>query len=157
MGSHQSKRKFDTILQLDFLPSLPDPSPRLLDLIEKSNSNTTKLAFKSAKLKLMKKRKMNGFMAFRSYYSSLLRSLDCQRELLSTLATLWKEEYGKNVWRFYAVQYNEHGGEEAFSTWLNRRLKGGRITRAPTLVHKKYEGLLYENVEDVFIEKESLN
>lgn len=149
-----------SVLQATKLPEIPLPSSRLQNLLcqyqfddiseKKKPHRAKKITTKSNE----RKRRMNGFIAFRSFYSKTIRGTSHQKELSSKLAVIWKNEPHHQTWNCYALQYNATGGEETFVEWLNRNLgfESG-VEDEKTL--KIYKNDMLKNVEDVFLETRS--
>lgn len=125
------KRKVDGVnpvksekVAIPHLPPLPNPSNNIknillsinnLDHIERERpivlraiNSTTKRLFA----------KIDGFIAFRSFYAKSIKNIHYQRLLSSLLSTAWKSEVTKDVWRTYAIFYNASERKSDFVNWL---------------------------------------
>lgn len=143
------------VLRLGELPKLPRESENLQAILRRFDcvpcSHVPKLT--KQKNRKMLKRRLNGFIAFRSFYSRRVNSSLMQKELSSLLGQVWKREPNRSVWICYALQYNETGGEENFIDWLYRNLGLASTTRNPRKqISRACKSHGLENVEDVFLE-----
>lgn len=132
------------------LPSLPFPSTDLQDVLVKYNQmndggsyvdslfNPLSIKKKSRRCKLRsnKTKCLNGFLAFRSFYSRSIFNVDHQRQLSSLLGKLWRKEPNQEVWNRYAIEYNNQASNQDFVGWLCMAL-----------------GLQLRNIEFPFINK----
>ncbi|CCE85849.1 Piso0_005485 [Millerozyma farinosa CBS 7064] len=136
------KLSSSSILFLTELPSLPSPSLELknillnfssanhdfdndewdffgLGLDSKGHKKTTSRRYKP---KGRRTRSLNGFMAFRSFYSRSISNVEHQRQLSSLLGSLWQTEPNKNIWNRYAIEYNTRATNQDFVEWLCKAL-----------------------------------
>ncbi|KAG7805696.1 hypothetical protein KL921_005399 [Ogataea angusta] len=120
-------------LNLSFLtnlPQIPTTSPSLKRLLSEYGSKdngsdrSNKVARKKpTRHKVQKGRKrLNGFMAFRSFYSRNITNYNSQKALSQALAHAWNREKHQQVWSLYATQYNHSKSMEPFSKWLDLKL-----------------------------------
>lgn len=147
-----------TVLQATRLPDIPLPSSRLQNLLcqyQFDDIHANKKASRSKKNRAgtdqKRKRRMNGFIAFRSFYSKTIKGTSHQKELSSKLAAIWKDEPSHQTWNCYALQYNATGGEETFVNWLNRKLGFENAVEVDDTL-RIYKNHTLKNVEDVFLE-----
>lgn len=97
-------------------------------------------------------RRLNGFMAFRIFYSRAAKDSASQTKLSSLLAKAWKEDPHKHVWSTYASLYNETGGNDPFIGWLQKALGDSNyINPKKRLVRKTSTKVFLNNIEDVFL------
>ncbi|CUM68277.1 uncharacterized protein PRCAT00005999001 [Priceomyces carsonii] len=125
----------EQIFSLSEIPFLPIPSDDLKSLllefnninvpVSLGNETITKRANRRASrhLKNMKIKKINGFIAFRSFYSRLITNPDHQRQLSVLLGKLWVNEPNRATWNRYAIEYNallgnSRGQYKPFVEWL---------------------------------------
>ncbi|CCE86960.1 Piso0_005485 [Millerozyma farinosa CBS 7064] len=136
------KLSSSSILFLTELPSLPSPSLELKNILlnfssannefdndewdffglgsdNKSPKKTTPRRYKP---KARRTRNLNGFMAFRSFYSRSISNVEHQRQLSSLLGSLWQTEPNKNIWNRYAIEYNTRATNQDFVEWLCKAL-----------------------------------
>ncbi|OBA22190.1 hypothetical protein METBIDRAFT_40341 [Metschnikowia bicuspidata var. bicuspidata NRRL YB-4993] len=152
-----SQKATYSVLQSRALPQIPIPSSSLQDLLCKYLFNEVDTNKKLSRIKQgtryndTKKRRINGFIAFRSFYSKTIKGTSHQKELSSKLAAIWKTEPNHQTWNSYALQYNATGGNESFVSWLNRKL-GFDTNIEAKKTFKSYKNLTLKNVEDVFFE-----
>nr|AZQ56645.1 MAT alpha 1 protein [Suhomyces anneliseae] len=125
--SYDVDHKFKEGLICQNMPAIPSPSPQLKELLLKFNSlnDTTQKkqnnlqGSKSQRKSISKKRNINGFIAFRTFYSKSVFNPKHQRSLSSELAKLWKTEPSKTQWNLYARVYNSRDDKELqFVEWL---------------------------------------
>lgn len=106
------------------LPPLPIPSPALRQLLLKFNGNSSKsrVSIKKAKSrtpKLRKKKKViNAFIAFKSFYSKCIGGIKRQRRITTLLAEIWEKDIDKQIWKRYAFEYNKSDRDDNFIDWL---------------------------------------
>lgn len=102
-----------------------------------------------------KKTKMNGFIAFRTYYSNIGQSYEDQSKLSKELATIWKEDDSlQKVWEKFAEEYNVCGNDMPFLNWfeLNKtKLKPKEndvITQKTNISHLIVEDIYPANIDE---------
>lgn len=95
------------------LPDIPEPPNELKCLLEKlkDNENTSKKRRQTRKptnrtVTKQPKTKLNGFMAYRTYFSQEIYSIKDQRELSSCLGKSWATDKSQLIWQRYATEYN---------------------------------------------------
>lgn len=138
------------------IPTIPAPSPHLSKILADCNSlhqasNLSRVfLLKKSKSRNKKKRRINGFIAFRSFYSKSIKGASTQRELSTKLSTAWRAEPNRHIWKCYALQYNAAGGEEDFISWLLRNLGISNEKPVQTILRTSQNKVL-NNVEDVFL------
>lgn len=111
------------------LPQVPHPSDELrvildkfcgedmfLDACGKILTDTHKKL--GRKCKPRKNKRINGFMAFRSFYCRSIFNVEHQRQLSTLLGNVWKNEPNKAVWNRYAIEYNTQLPDADFVDWL---------------------------------------
>ncbi|KAG7691331.1 hypothetical protein KL930_005382 [Ogataea haglerorum] len=120
-------------LNLSFLtnlPQIPTTSPSLERLLSEyeAMTNGNERSTKIARKKSMKhraqnnKKRLNGFMAFRAFYSRNIANYNSQKSLSQVLANAWNREKHQQIWSLYAIQYNNSKSKERFSVWLEMKL-----------------------------------
>lgn len=164
-------RKLQHVFSSTDIPDLPIPSSSLKKLLFEFNNlaqdeNIIKhpsLARK--KTKTLISYKINGFIAFRSFYAKSIPNPVYQRKLSRSLADIWSEEENKEVWERYSQMYKvskAYLNNKTFVEWLCERLKldhdrkcNVAISRmAPTnhTVTKSWEFVSRHNVvEDIYL------
>lgn len=148
------------ILQVTKIPQLPEPSMHLKQVLDELHTGAPlKLRLQVEKVLKQKRRKrkgsqrrsINGFIAFRTYYSKWLRNATLQQELSCQLGKVWENEPSREIWECYAYQYNETGGDESFIDWLYIKL--GLITAEKKSTRSQAcKSYIFKNVEDVFVD-----
>lgn len=81
-------------------------------------------------------KRINAFIAFRSYYSRQVNDYDEQISISRFLSVAWKNE-NKELWRSYALLYNSSNSNIPFVDWL--QTKGPKIR----IVHQQSRSPLY--------------
>lgn len=157
------KRNLKTMMESDdtFIPSTKElkskkNNPKTIienDDISSPKTKKSKLKEKNPETRL----KLNGFIAFRTFYCKYIHNPEHQRQLSSYLGYLWDEEPGKEVWVSYACAYNGSKSNKGFFEWLcsNLGLKPkdlDLIDKRKELVTKKYE-IPGNKIEDIYIAK----
>lgn len=145
------------VLAFNNIPAMPAASTELEQLLRSFGTSTT--AFRKSKNFLKrnrgpharKKRKVNGFIAFRAFYSRSIPGTARQRDLSSKLAQIWKSEPNSHIWNLYAIHYNATGGNKLFLAWLDESLGFNREGRTTSVTLLVYQGQLRNRVEDVFL------
>ncbi|AEY98440.1 FAFR751W-Xp [Eremothecium gossypii FDAG1] len=111
---------------------IPDPPKELLKYINTQNiptnnknqqSNQILMGLFKNELKSggKKKKKINEFMAFRSYYSRFFKGIIPQLELSGILAQVWHEYPDmKRTWEMFAEHYNIEQPNLSFPIWLEK-------------------------------------
>lgn len=156
MSQDSSNIKFFSVLKLNDLPPLPSPSKWLQEIL--TSINFADPMYHPCKLKSRyenrkRKSKINGFIAFRSFYSRAIKSPKPQQEISASLAVAWKLEPNRKVWNYYALLYNETAKDEEFLYWLYRSL--GIIDDASCSVKqisKVNDTYFLSKIEDVFLQ-----
>lgn len=145
-----------SVLQTRRLPEIPLPSSYLQNLLcqyqcdDGTERRKTRKSRQRTNSKInLRKRRINGFIAFRSFYSRTIKGTFNQKELSSKLAAIWKDEPHHLTWNSYALQYNATGGDENFVDWLNMKL-GFVSNTGDDTKFKTCKNRLFRNVEDVF-------
>lgn len=134
LKSHGKKEKIgiksrsEQIFSLTKLPILPCPSTELTEILFQFNDlnfyaqNYHNVKKQKAGNPKKKFRSINGFIAFRSFYSRLVANPEHQRKLSIMLGKLWSQEPSRQIWNRYASEYNmtchKHDNKVAFVDWL---------------------------------------
>ena len=133
----QRKVKSMQVVFFTELPSLPTPSIDLQEILIRFNQATRncagdsswgsqlfdmKVPTRKSRIRCKKTRCLNGFMAFRSFYSRSIYNVEHQRELSTLLGKLWKNEPNKAIWNRYAIEYNSQAINQDFVDWLFKAL-----------------------------------
>lgn len=133
----QRKVKSMQVVFFTELPSLPTPSIDLQDILVRFNQTRgnyiddsswgsqifdMKMSTRKSRIRCKKTRCLNGFMAFRSFYSRSISNVEHQRELSTLLGKLWKDEPNREIWNRYAIEYNSQAINQDFVDWLFRAL-----------------------------------
>ena len=97
MSQDSSNIKFFSVLKLNDLPPLPSPSKWLQEIL--TSINFADPMYHPCKLKSRyenrkRKSKINGFIAFRSFYSRAIKIPKPQQEISASLAVAWGLEAG---------------------------------------------------------------
>nr|QFP92358.1 silenced mating-type protein ALPHA1 [Ogataea thermomethanolica (nom. inval.)]QGW56840.1 mating-type protein ALPHA1 [Ogataea thermomethanolica (nom. inval.)] len=113
------------ILILSDLPEIPVAShflTKALATFAIPNSlktrSTPKVAKQALKKHLSKKKRLNGFLAFRSFYSHNVLGYHNQKVLSRVLAQAWGKEPHQIIWSRYALEYNHSNTKLSFHEWL---------------------------------------
>lgn len=138
------------------IPALPEPSETIINSLAECDASMDdidlfKPSNRSKRRKAVKRRRLNGFIAFRSYYSRAAKSHSSQRKLSSLLAKVWKEEANKHVWSTYASVYNETGGNDDFILWLEKNLEQNEKDSTRSFTQKRKHHAFINDIEDVFL------
>lgn len=75
--------------------------------------------------------RINGFTAFKSYYSQNITSV-CQGTISSKLSKVWQIEKNQDVWDNYARHYRRYQRKEPFCVWLLRATQNNSIDKQKT-------------------------
>lgn len=117
---------------IEILPPIPDESPDLLKALDYLES-LQRVAGKKPKPRKRKKKqttskasRLNGFTAFKSFYSRDVYSV-CQGVISSTLSKVWQTEKNQNVWDNYARHFRRYQRREHFCEWLVKATKSGNM------------------------------
>ncbi|KAG7885287.1 hypothetical protein KL936_005417, partial [Ogataea polymorpha] len=147
---------------LTHLPQIPTTSPLLKRLlteygaIDNGKDSLNKVApKKSSRHRVQKeKKRLNGFMAFRSFYSRNIANYNSQKALSQDLADAWNREKHQQIWSLYAIQYNHSKSKEPFSRWLEMKLskKLGKFNSDDPTTRREINVMSHIVVEDVFQE-----
>lgn len=128
----QRKVKSMQVVFFTELPSLPTPSMDLQEILVSFNHVkgngvdealwdsvfNTRMSTRKNRHRCKKRRCLNGFMAFRSFYSRSISNVEHQRQLSKLLGKLWKNEPNKAIWNRYAIEYNSQAVNQDFVDWL---------------------------------------
>nr|AZQ56639.1 MAT alpha 1 protein [Suhomyces atakaporum] len=156
------------------LPPIPNPSERLRLLLltyNALNNPPNKEVLGCAKDIMAprvrnKKRygKINGFIAFRTFYCKSVLNSNHQRSLSKHLAEIWRTEQQKNQWKLYAAVYNlRERTDIPFVEWLCKCLNIGEdlstSSISPKLIVTESQGSFLSSastksvIEDLFLVK----
>nr|AZQ56685.1 MAT alpha 1 protein [Suhomyces emberorum] len=113
------------------MPPIPVPSEELKKLLIQFNTlNEPSILlndFKRVKTKgkqITNFGKINGFIAFRSFYCKNIKNSVHQILLSSELANIWRDEINKKTWSLYAYLYNVRDDKSIpFVIWLCETLR----------------------------------
>lgn len=144
------------IFQTQVLPELPEPSEYIKDILAACKTRIKAEPLQSNKRSRRKantRRRLNGFIAFRAFYSRTVRDSQLQKHLSSLLGKAWKAEINRNVWEIYATLYNETGGDESFLNWLLSRLNLSNPTSVLVASRDKMvcRKTVHSKVEDIYL------
>lgn len=81
--------------------------------------------------KMNKVSKINGYTAFKSYYSRHVSNV-CQGMVTSMLSKVWLKYDHQDIWDTYARHYRRYKRTEAFSEWLDRNTRAEETLCMPT-------------------------
>ncbi|KAH3666367.1 hypothetical protein OGAPHI_003546 [Ogataea philodendri] len=119
------------ILFVSDFPRIPAESPYLQSLLKTYVQTQSKSCVRTKRRKnsdgnrlrnSKSRRGINGFMAFRSYYSRRVSNYHAQKLLSRALAKAWIFEKNQDIWSRYAIEYNHSHSETSFSEWLQNIL-----------------------------------
>ncbi|QPG74397.1 hypothetical protein FOA43_001725 [Brettanomyces nanus] len=145
------KTSFPSVAVRDF----PDPPSKLKTLLEKYKRNTSmstkvKKPWNIVRSRNTKKQTMNGFTAFRSFYSRNIRAYKSQIDLSQRMAKIWNEDKKLQLlWCGYVEEYKSSNTCEAFTFWLD--LKKNALSsdlQSPTISQTNEMSHFF--VEDVY-------
>lgn len=141
---------YDTYYTTTF-PPLPKPSQELKQVLITFNefSKTIPNSKKSTKIKKFKK--INGFFAFRSFYSRFIKGSELQRRLSKELGVLWKKEVCKDVWVRYAYEYSKLEPQKGFVEWLCERLNIQSKKLSIMSINSKITRNEKEGIDDIIL------
>ncbi|ODV65275.1 hypothetical protein HYPBUDRAFT_154089 [Hyphopichia burtonii NRRL Y-1933] len=140
-------------LQADKLPDLPTPPSKLQNILiefNRLNEDSLRSVKKKSRPK-NSKRTINGFFAFRTFYSKSIFKPDHQRQLSSLLAEAWREEKKKSIWDKYAVVYRLQAPDIGFFDWLCANLNLETSTNKPEVNSPEMKKHSLGRVEDLFL------
>lgn len=113
--------------ELPLIPELSEDLRVLMVEFDLLNSVDSRLHQNRRKKPIRMLKKINAFIAYRSFYTTSVVNPKHQTELSKQLAATWKTEHRKDVWRLYATLYNEAvaRGEVVinFVQWLRESLE----------------------------------
>lgn len=151
-----------TIFQATKVPPLPKPSIPLKQVLDTlhigipSKGKAKRGPKPKKKKRETQRRVINGFIAYRTFYSRSLQDATLQKELSRQLGKLWENEPDRKTWDCYASQYNATGGNDSFIDWLYLKLGLSSVHKSPlrkqTTRKQICRGYASRNVEDVFID-----
>lgn len=147
-------------------PSLLEPSVNLKALLQKYSMDNSSNIKKNDPIIHAKQRRsaaknqrtssetlLNGFTAFRAYYSKNTRSYREQIELSQQLAKIWKVETQlHDLWSRYVNEYKVSGTSDSFVEWMKGAKSNKKIFsfNVEKRAHFKVSPFLFLVVEDVF-------
>lgn len=99
----------------EFVSPIPSPIESLRKFLNYVAHPKKKRRRKS---KQTRTRKLNGFMAFKSYYSQFNQSQLRMLEFNKKLYTIWQSYEHRGIWERYARQYNLRERNVTFLQWL---------------------------------------
>lgn len=110
-----------THTSLPKIPATTDELDMILTTFKSLNRDNTQ---EKTRRLISKFKKINGFIAFRSFYTKSIRNPKSQRLLSRSLGQIWDHYPNKKVWNRYAQEYNETAEEQdkTFVEWLSTRL-----------------------------------
>ncbi|ODV57904.1 uncharacterized protein ASCRUDRAFT_165243 [Ascoidea rubescens DSM 1968] len=119
-NSEKSTNAFTNVYSFSPHPPIPNPSKELsIYLSTLKSSEKNHYLHRQNKFERYSKRRLNGFMAFRSYYSKKIIGVAKQREISTVLAKFWKIENHQDTWKTLALVYNSQKRNISFTDWLN--------------------------------------
>lgn len=135
---------------------IPEASESLKHALAECNASMDevdrfKVSKRSEYRRVKGNRRLNGFMAFRIYYSRAAKDSASQKKLSALLAKAWKNDNNKHIWSTYASMYNETGGEDAFIFWLEKSLSTHGKTKQTQITRKTPPNVFINGVEDIFL------
>lgn len=141
----------------EIMPAIPSPSSELLKVLEelhKLQSSTHKKRTRSRRRKSNthnsgKISRINGFTAFKSYYSRSITSV-CQGVISSRLSKVWQIEKNQDIWDNYARHYRRYKRTELFCDWLLRATQNTSVAKPKSSTSKSSNE---EVVKDFIIEE----
>lgn len=147
---------------LSSFPQLPTESVVVLQSLDKLKQKSLTYKRTKPKRQYSSNRKkartsLNGFMAYRAYYSKDVDIPILQIELSRLLASCWKKTKNQKVWNRYAQEFNASSKSLPFLEWLNEALRDSKkedvmIVKEKSWSQKsKISNLV---VEDVFYTKQ---
>lgn len=106
----------------EILPPIPEPSPdllRALEILRKLHHSCLSKQKRKRKpqQRIPKVSRMNGFTAFKSFYSCNLSAVG-QGTLSSVLSKVWTIDKNQHVWDLYANLFRRYKRSETFPEWL---------------------------------------
>lgn len=93
---------------------------------------------------------LNGFTAFRSFYSKFAKDYSKQIELSHRLTEIWREEVEiHDTWDRIALNYRQETQNLSFSAWMYYKEKG----ESEQNENEDSKGKVVPRVEDIFIDR----
>lgn len=131
-------------------PSIPHPPPELIRALNELQSLHISALKKQKRLRKRKPTlsnfgkvsKINGFTAFKSYYSKNTSAVG-QGVLSSVLSKVWTRYKHQDVWDTYAELYRRYQRKEPFYTWLQRATFRETIPQGEEIFQPK---ILYQDM-----------
>lgn len=143
-----------SVIHLQNLPHIPQPSEELRRILRSCEGALSAPEIEKRKFRKRKgKGKLNGFIAFRAFYTKAIKDPKLQIQLSQILSKVWENEPNRSIWNCYALRYNETANGEEFMHWLYRNL--GLIKDSGIHSHqvsRACKSHILSNVEDVFLE-----
>ncbi|AMD19463.1 HCL580Wp [Eremothecium sinecaudum] len=141
---------------------IPDPPKKLLNYLKIRRNDNINLKCTQGKLANVKevahspkkRKKINEFMAYRSYYSRFSNGLIPQLELSRILADLWHENPEiKRTWELFSEQYNIEQPNKSFPDWLEEKYSAHYVLQEKQEVKE----LRKSNIQQPYVEDLYLN
>lgn len=113
---------------VEILPPIPPRSRYLNRTLEELSKLHTASSGKGRSSKIRRRKpsylankisRINGFTAFKSYYSRFAPAV-CQGIVSSALSKVWQRDSHQNVWDSYARHYRQYQRSEGFCDWLDK-------------------------------------
>lgn len=121
-------KTFQNSFYFNSLPKIPKCYKQLEELLLEFNKKIGIIRTmstsqkKSNSRKKVFKRRLNGFIAYRSYYSKNIHDSSLQIEVSKRLAIVWKNDPSANIWKRYAFEYNKSNENISFLSWLDNNV-----------------------------------
>ncbi|ODV95197.1 hypothetical protein PACTADRAFT_33775 [Pachysolen tannophilus NRRL Y-2460] len=128
-AKNQAREYFFSFSSLPPLPKIPDNLKDKLEVYASKYVTKEKGKIHQSKVAKKMKKKMNGFMAYRSFYTKNINNVTQQTELSAILAKSWSmDDVNQTIWKRYATQYNKESSNTPFVEWLHKELNilGGK-------------------------------
>lgn len=138
------------------IPPLPKASESVRRSLAECNAHISdidlfKPSNRSKRRKTTCGRRLNGFLAFRIFYSRAAKDSASQKKLSSLLAKAWSEDVNKHIWSTYASVYNETGGTDEFIPWLEKTLNKTKQQTGSRTTCKTQTNAFINGIEDVYL------
>jgi hypothetical protein len=124
--------------------------------LDKNNLDILTATHATKRKKRKRKTIVNGFTAFRSYYSKFGKSYEEQEQLSKELATFWKNEPSiQPEWHAYSEEYKVAETDLSFVEWFdnNKSILGRSTARNNTFIQSAtISHLVVEDVYDTCVD-----